>query len=126
MAEQTKTRTRRHTATPRPDGEASPTYLQLAGDALLAGMTREQAIAGLISRIKRDQGYLAYRKACNCRTSYDGQVQHDMLALALAAVLLEEVSAPERTVFASTGRLGGKRRGRTIQLMPSTGKQTVE
>src|SRR5690242_3842346 len=60
MAEHTKTRTRRHTATPRPDGDASPTYIQLAGDALLAGMTHELAIAGLVSRIKRDQGYLAY------------------------------------------------------------------
>ncbi len=88
MAERTKTRTRRHTATPRPEGDTSPTYIQLAGDALLAGMTREQAIAGLISRIKRDQGYLAYRKACNRRTSYDDQVQQDMQALALAAVLL--------------------------------------
>jgi hypothetical protein len=56
-------------------------------------MTCEQVVAGLISRIKRDQGYLAYRKACNRRTSYDDQVQQDMLALALAAVLLEESSS---------------------------------
>jgi len=74
MAEQTKTRPRRHTATPRPEGETAPTYLQLAGDAVLAGMTREQVIAGLISRVRRDQGYLAYRKACNRQTRYDGQV----------------------------------------------------
>lgn len=53
-------------------------------------MTREQAVAGLISRIKRDQGYLAYRKACHRKTNYDDQVQQDMLAFALAAVLLEE------------------------------------
>ena len=59
-------------------------------------MTREQAIAGLISRIKRDQGYLAYRKACNRRTSYDDQVQQDMRALALAAVLLEEPPIEQR------------------------------
>ena len=90
MTEQTKAKTRRHRATPRSGGETSPTYIQLAGDALLAGLTREQAIAGLISRIKRDQGYLAYRKACNRRTSYDDQVQRDMRALALAATWLEE------------------------------------
>ena len=91
MTERAKTSTRRHTTTPHAEGDTSPTYVQLAGDALLGGMTREQAIAGLISRIKRDQGYLAYRKACNRRTSYDDQVRQDMRALALAAVLLEEV-----------------------------------
>lgn len=97
MTERPKTRaqpTRRHTATPRPNNEASPTYLQLAGDALLAGMTREQAIAGLISRIKRDQGYLAYRTACNRKTRYDYQVLRDMQALALAAMLLGERDNP--------------------------------
>lgn len=88
MTEQTKAQTRTHMATPQADGETPPTYLQLAGDALLAGLTREQAIAGLISHIRRDQGYLAHRKACNRRTSFDDQVQQDMRALALAAVLL--------------------------------------
>jgi hypothetical protein len=105
MAERTKTRVqraRRHTAPPRPEGDTPSTHIQLAGDALLAGMTREQAIAGLISRIKRDQGYLAYRKACNRKTSYDDQVQQDMLALALAAVLLEEAGV-------RSGGLGGPR-----------------
>jgi hypothetical protein len=112
MAEHTKTRTRRHTATPRPEGDVSPTYLQLAGDALLAGMTREHAIAGLISRIKRDQGYLAYRKACHRRTSYDDQVQHDMLALALAAVLLEEVGTrPDTRAQLPQAQEGGDSRG---------------
>src|SRR5690349_15924765 len=96
MTERTKARARRHTATPRPNNDASPTYIQLAGDAVLSGMTREQAIAGLISRIKRDQGYLAYRKACNRRTSYDDQVTSDIRALALAAVLLgaEDLGGP--------------------------------
>lgn len=129
MAERTNTRaqrTRRHTATSRPESDTSPTYIQLAGDALLAGMTREQTIAGLISRIKRDQGYLAYRKACNRKTSYDDQVQQDMLALALAAVLLEEsvsarpthcleVSEPGETSGAnsrSASDVGSPRRGR--------------
>jgi hypothetical protein len=86
MTDHTETRARRHTATSRDKGDASPTYIQLAGDALLAGMTREQVIAGLISRIMRDQGYLAYRKACNRRTGYDNQVQQDMRALALACL----------------------------------------
>ncbi len=64
-------------------------HLDLAAEALLDGWTREQVIAALIGRIKRDQGYLAYRKACNRRTSYDSQVLHDMSALALAACWLE-------------------------------------
>ncbi len=72
-----------------PDAEPTP-YLDLAGEAVLAGMTREMLVAQLVSRIRRDQGYLAYRKACNQRTSYDDQVTSDIWALALAAVLLEE------------------------------------
>ena len=48
------------------------------------------AAEALISRVKRDQGYLAYRKACNRRTSYDSQVQQDIRALSLAAVWLED------------------------------------
>jgi hypothetical protein len=49
-------------------------------------------IAALIGRIKRDQSYLAYRRACNRRTSYDSWVQQDIWALALAACWLEEAS----------------------------------
>ncbi len=64
-------------------------YLDLAGEAVLAGMTREQVFDQLISRFKRDQGYLAYRKASGRRTYYDEQVTSDLHALALAAVLLE-------------------------------------
>src|SRR5690242_20363431 len=72
-----------------------PVHVELAAEAVLNGWTREQVIDALIGRIKRDQGYLAYRKACNRRTSYDGQVQQDIRALALAAVLLQdEATAP--------------------------------
>src|SRR5689334_10620855 len=76
-------------------------HLDLAAEALLDGWTREQVIVALISRVKRDQGYLASRKACNRRTSYDGQVQQDMQALALAAVLLGEdtsIASPSHCV----------------------------
>lgn len=118
MTEHTTTRARRHTATPRDEGNTSPTYLQLAGDALLAGMTREQAIAGLISRIKRDQGYLAYRKAYNRHTTYDDQVQQDMRALALAAVLLEEqASAPVRSLDGPTGRVQALHQQLTVRAL---------
>jgi len=64
-------------------------HLDLAAEAILEGWTREQVIAALIGRVKRDQTDLAYRKPCNRRTSYDGQVQQDMRALALAACWLE-------------------------------------
>src|SRR5262249_21642978 len=74
----------------RADAGSEANYLDLAGEALLAGMTREHVIAQLVSRIRRDESYLAYRKASNRRTRYDDQVQQDMRALALAAVLLEE------------------------------------
>src|SRR5262245_63517076 len=50
-------------------------HLDLAGETLLAGMTREQVIVQLVSRIRREEGYLAYRKGCNRRTRYDEQVQ---------------------------------------------------
>src|SRR5262245_54459145 len=80
----------RSTQTQRSDGQIETSYLDLAGEALLAGMTREQVIAQLASRIRRDQGYLAYQKACNRRTRYDDQVQQDLRALALAACLLNE------------------------------------
>jgi hypothetical protein len=80
-----------------PDGVTSEQrtipHLVLAAEALLDGWTREQVIAALIGRVKRDQGYLAYRKACNRRTSYDSQVQQDIRALSLAAVWLAEGKA---------------------------------
>ena len=61
----------------------------------LRGGHSEQVIDTLISRIRRDRRYLAYRKACNRRTSYDDQVQQDMRALALAACWLTEAPADE-------------------------------
>jgi hypothetical protein len=64
--------------------EETPVHVELAAEAVLDGWTREQVIDALIGRIRRDRGYLAYRKACNRRTRYDDQVQHDLRALALA------------------------------------------
>ena len=66
-------------------------HVELAAEAMLEGWTHKQVIDILSSRISRDCRYLAYRKACNRRTSYDNQVQQDMRALALVAVWLEEV-----------------------------------
>jgi len=88
MSKGMKTTKRAHDRAP--DAELATPYLDLAGEAVLAGMTREGVIAQLVSRIKRDQGYLAYRKASGRKTRYDEQVTSDMRALALAAVLLEE------------------------------------
>jgi hypothetical protein len=36
-------------------------YLDLAGQALLAGITREPVIAQVVARVRRPEGYLAYR-----------------------------------------------------------------
>src|SRR5262249_20314827 len=89
--------TMRHKQTQPSDANSAASYLDLAGEALLAGMTREQVIAQLVSRIRRDEGYLAYRKACNRRTRYDDQVTADMGALALAACWLSESLADAPT-----------------------------
>jgi hypothetical protein len=62
--------------------------------AVLAGMTRGHVVTQLVSRIKRDQGYLAYRKASGRRTRYDEQVTSDLRALALAAALLGDSEVP--------------------------------
>jgi hypothetical protein len=84
-------------------------YLDLAGEAVLAGMTREQVVTQLVSRIRRDHNYIAYRKACNRRTRYDGQVLADMRALALAAVLLGEEGTVQRplTLTSRSSRTSG-------------------
>jgi hypothetical protein len=69
---------------------ADSSYLDLAGAAVLAGMTREQVLAQLVSRIRRDQGYLAYRRASGRKTRYDDQVASDLQAIALAICWLQE------------------------------------
>ena len=76
--------------TPADDG--TPPHVALANEALLEGWTRQQVIAALVSRIGRDEGYLAYRRAMGRRTRYDDQVKADMRALALAACWLSEQS----------------------------------
>jgi hypothetical protein len=75
-----------------PDAEPGTPYLDLAGEALLAGMTHAQVVAQLVGRIRRDQGYLAYRRASGRRTRYDEQVTADLRALALAACWLSDSS----------------------------------
>ncbi|HLY29463.1 MAG TPA: hypothetical protein VKQ36_00415, partial [Ktedonobacterales bacterium] len=71
-----------------------PVHMALAAEALLDGWTRSRVIGALVSRIHRDERYLAYRKASGRRTSYDEQVQADMRALALAALWLEDGQIP--------------------------------
>ena len=86
-----------------PDAEPATPYLDLACEAVLEEMTCEQVIAQLVSRIKRDQGYLAYRKASGRKTRYDEQVTSDLRAIALAICWLHEADAkrplpsPERS-----------------------------
>lgn len=84
---QTRQRTTRASA---PADAETPIHVALAAEAVLEGWTHEQVVATLVSRISRDRRYLAYRKACNRRTSYDDEVQQDMRALALAACWLVE------------------------------------
>jgi hypothetical protein len=39
---------------------STPAHVALANEALFDGWTRQQVIAALVSRIHRDEGYLAY------------------------------------------------------------------
>jgi hypothetical protein len=86
----TKLTRQRNTQTSTPVVAETPVHVELAAEAVLERWIHDQVIDTLISRISRDRRYLAYRKACNRRTSYDDQVQHDMRALALAACWLAE------------------------------------
>src|SRR5262249_21897788 len=58
----------------------SATYLELAADRALAGLTRAQVVEVLIGRVERDVHYLAYRKACHRHTRYDDQATTDLRA----------------------------------------------
>jgi hypothetical protein len=104
----------------------------LAREAALHGPTRERVITALVSRIRRDEGYLAYRKAAKRHTNYDEQVHNDLRAFALAAVLLEDSqSAPARTPFQHQGGDRGGSRTRTIRtpepgsMVPATAPSTA-
>lgn len=72
---------------------SSATYLELAADGALAGLTRAQVVDALIGRIERDVHYLTYCRACRRHTRYDDQVTADLRALALVACWLSESSA---------------------------------
>lgn len=114
----------RNTRTSAPVAAETPVHLELAAEAVLEGWTHEQVIDTLISRISRDRRYLAYRNACNRRTSYDDEVQRDMRALALAACWLEErvmheahvpetvAPFPPQTPVPAGADLAGKLRGK--------------
>lgn len=84
----------------RSETSSEPRHIVLAREAVLASMSREQVIEAIIKRIRRDEGYLAYRKASGRRTSYDDLVQADMRALALAAALLVDGPVPAPAVTA--------------------------
>src|SRR5262249_28088140 len=85
---------KKRTQTQQSVAAGETTSLDRAGEALLAGMTHEQVIAQLVSRIRRDAGYLAYRKACNRHTHDDEQVLVDLRALPLAISWLQEAREP--------------------------------
>ena len=91
----TKPTRQRNTRASVPAEAETPLHVELAAEAVLEGWTRSQVLDTLIGRISRDRKYLAYRKACNRRTSYDDQVQQDMRALALAVCWLTESPACE-------------------------------
>lgn len=66
---------------------------------MLAGISRERVIEAIIKRIRRDEGYLAYRRASGRRTSYDELVTADLQALALVACWLDEGRQSEATTY---------------------------
>jgi hypothetical protein len=92
------TEKRQRCATAADTRATTSAHLELAAEAILDGWTRERVINALIGRIKRGEGYLAYRRACGKRTRYDKQVTADLPALALAVCRLsdplEQATAP--------------------------------
>ena len=78
-----------------PDGDTAsePCHIALACEAVLAGISCERVIEAIIKRIRRDEGYLAYRRASGRRTSYNELVTADLQELSLAAVLLQGMDA---------------------------------
>jgi hypothetical protein len=82
-----------------------PRYLVMAREAALSGLTRERVITALQSRIRRDEGYLAYHKAAKRHTSYDEQVEADLRAIALAICYLYEPTHPAAQTVAAGGLL---------------------
>lgn len=77
----------------RSETSSEPRLIVLVREAVLAGMSREQVIEAIIKRIRRDEGYLAYRRASGRRTSYNELVTADLQELSLAAVLLQGMDA---------------------------------
>jgi hypothetical protein len=59
-------------------------HLDLAGEALLARLSRDHVVMALIGRIARDEHSLADRRACRKHTNYDMPVEADLRAIALA------------------------------------------
>jgi hypothetical protein len=89
-----------------PGQEPEVSFLDLAGEAVLAGMTHKLVVAQLISRIRRDERYLAYRRASGRRTRYDDQVRSDLRTRALAVCWLLEPS-PNAAAVTKTGASEG-------------------
>jgi hypothetical protein len=78
----------------KPQAAPETPYLDRQVEVPLAGSLREQVVAQLVSRLKRDQGCLVFGKASGRATGYDERVMSDLQALALVAVL--EASARDR------------------------------
>ena len=62
----------------------------LAQAALKDGWDRQAVQIALLSRIQRDQAYLARRKQSGQHTTFDAKTERDLLAMALAVCWLVE------------------------------------
>lgn len=71
-------------------GMPEPAYVDVARAAVREGWTRAQVIEVLLSRMRRDKHYLAYRAATGKHTVYDEETAGDQRALALAVCWLDE------------------------------------
>src|SRR5258708_3077871 len=76
-------------------------------------MSRAHVIEAIIKRMRRDEGYLAYRTALGRRTIYDELVTADLRALALASCWLQEqhVASPPKKRSAPAQGEGGNEGG---------------
>lgn len=99
------------------DTASEQRHIVSAREAVLAGMSREQVIEATIKRIRRDEGYLACRKASGRRTSYDELVYADLRALAPAACwLLEQQPVDKRSDTSAQMDQGGENDARETSM----------
>jgi hypothetical protein len=72
------------------DLNASLKMLRLGQPSLASAEKPLDSSRGVVTRIRRDEAYLRYRRGNRMRTRFDEETEQDLRVLALAACYLEE------------------------------------